>query len=240
VNQGGAIQEVSGRVKCWKWCFAPIHTVPLVIALGLASIYRENVIVSLSFHSSTESFYTSTPIRLPQPAYAQIRQLRQCLTAGRQCCKPPAASTTPELAPTSPDHQPPRPRSPRRRRSTSGRRNPGARADVARPPTAVTPEPTSTSPDLRPPRPRVHLPAVQDQPSPTSPLRLSLAPASHRPPRRTRLDPDPAITRLSFLLSWASSSSPAIARPQHRARAPKTDITTEVNHLFHFLIPLCI
>jgi hypothetical protein len=157
--------------------------------------------------------------------------------ANRQ--QPPAATTL-ELALTSPDHQSPRPRSPRRRRSTSGRRNPGARADVARPPAAVTSEPTSTSPDLRPPRPRVHLPAVQDQQSPTPPLRLLLAPASHRPPRRTRLDPDPAITRLSFLLSWASSSSPAIARPQHRARAPKTDITTEVNHLFHFLIPLCI
>jgi hypothetical protein len=37
--------------------------------------------------------------------------------------------------------------------------------------------------------------------------RLRLATA-----RRTRLDPDPAITRLSFLLPRASSSSPAIAR----------------------------
>jgi hypothetical protein len=96
-------RKVHGRAKRRKRCFAPICTVPLVPALGLASIYRENATTSLSFHRSTESFYTSTAIRLPQPAYAKIRQPRKCQATGRRLAVPQTASNL----------QPPRPWSPR-------------------------------------------------------------------------------------------------------------------------------
>jgi hypothetical protein len=143
----------------------------------------------------------------------------------------------------SPDLWSPRPRSPLRRRPTSGRRDPEAHADVARPPATATPW---TSPDLRPPRPqsprrcrptsgRCDLGSIHP---PCETNRVQ----HHHPPRRRLLDLYPAITRLSFLLPWASSSSPVIARPQHRARASTQDQchNREVNYLFHFPIPVSI
>jgi hypothetical protein len=119
-------RKVPGRAKRRKRCFAPICAVPLVPALGLASIYRENALHPYPF---TEALSRST---LLQPFACRSQPTLRSASHGS--ARPPAA-----------DWQCRRPP------ATSSHHDPGARADVARPPAATTPEPAPTSPDLQPP-----------------------------------------------------------------------------------------